>query len=126
MLRVLPLLLLLAVPAFAQDEPVVLLDQSVCAHAADYKPGVDVRGRAVMSADLPDADYGAELSDSVAVTLKLDLAEKLGIPTWMLTSEAQIGTLTREQDGRLLLNGKPLGKPSQADLVALCRHNQAR
>ena len=115
-----------AAPVYAQDGPSVLLDSSVCAEGARYQPGIDVRGKPVAPADLDDADMGDELMESINVTLKLDIAQKLGIPTQMLTGEAQIGTITRAENGDLLLNGKKLSRPSAVEIAALCQQGSTR
>ncbi len=99
----------------------VLVDSSLCPNSAEYRSGVDVNGKPVTPADLEDSDdFGAGFSEAMTVTLKLDLAQRLGIPTGGATAEAEIGTLTRSKNGELHLNGKRISKPSAADLRVLC------
>lgn len=111
----------LAAPALADDGPMVLVDSSLCPPGAAYTPGVDVDGKAVTLADLEDSDdYGAGFAEAMTITLKVDLAQRLGVPSGGTTPEAEIGTLTKAKNGELLLNGKSLGRPSPADLKVLC------
>jgi hypothetical protein len=119
-------LALLSAPAFADEGPMVLVDSALCPNAAEYRPGVDVNGKAVTPADLEDSDdYGAGFAEAMTITLKVDLAKRLGIPSGGTTPEAEVGTLTRAKNGDLLLNGKKLGRPSAADLKALCAQASA-
>ncbi len=87
-----------------------------------YKPGVDVKGRAVVPADLPGSAGSSLSTERFEIPLTLDLARRLGVkaPTAGLPGNMEIGRMTLD-GGRLLLNGQPLGGASEAELVALCR-----
>lgn len=92
-----------------------------------YKPGVDVKGRAVAPADLPGSAGSSLSTERFEIPLTLDLARRLGVkiptaglPTAGLPGNMEIGRMTLD-GGRLLLNGQPLGGASEAELVALCR-----
>ncbi|RJF84925.1 hypothetical protein D3877_10680 [Azospirillum cavernae] len=92
-----------------------------------YKPGVDVKGRAVAPADLPGSAGSSLSTERFEIPLTLDLARRLGVklptaglPTAGLPGAMEIGRMTLD-GGRLLLNGQPLGGASEAELVALCR-----
>ncbi len=121
---VLPLLGLIAFPALAEEGAMVQVDSSVCLESADYVPsrdtayvpGRDVDGKPVVSADVDDSDFGDDFAETVTVTLKEDLAQRLGIPTGPLNAEAQIGTLSRGKNNELLLNGKSLGRKNTREL----------
>jgi len=75
----------------------------------NYKPGVDVRGKAVTPADLPT--LGAiQAPDEIVIDFGLDLAGRYGFGAATLF-DATAGIATIEYDlesGALTFNGKPL------------------
>lgn len=133
-------MLLLAVPAFAQqaytpmppDENVALPNTPVvtwdrfCRKLADhhpssnvdYQPGVDVHGRQVASADLP---RGADLNlpNSYRMFITSEQASKLGldIPGTPLATDALIGEVLVGLDGRVTFNGEPI---QNEQVIAIC------
>ncbi|OYQ33410.1 hypothetical protein CHU95_13430 [Niveispirillum lacus] len=85
----------------------------------EYKPGVDVHGKPVAPADLPDG-YAIEVPTSIDIAITADIARRFGIATNNLyRGEAQIGTVT-VQGNQVLFNGKPMQSAAEADLIALC------
>lgn len=93
--------------------------------AADvaYKPGVDVHGRSVASADLPGQ---ARITgpNEIAINLTVDVLQQYGVPADSLLSpsgEASVGTVKYDiAAGRLTYNGQPLSDPEQDALAAAC------
>lgn len=86
-----------------------------------YRPGLDVRGQAVVPADL--AGGGAlEVPSDITVTLEVDLVERFGGPQSLedLRANAPIGVLEL-RDGRAHFNGQPLDPETEANLRARCR-----
>lgn len=119
--------------------PSIVVDRAVCralprhvpAPDVAYQPGVDAQGRAVAPADLPPADLAgsggaadtaAALGlDRIQIDLTRDLAGRFGIPVDSLyRTEAYIGLVTVE-NGRVTLNGNPLGPVATEELVLVCR-----
>ncbi|MFM2041743.1 MAG: hypothetical protein RLY86_319 [Pseudomonadota bacterium] len=114
--------------------PSIVVDRAVCralprhvpAPDVAYQPGVDGQGRAVAPADLPGsggaADTAAALGlDRIQIDLTRDLAGRFGIPVDSLyRTEAYIGLVTVE-NGRVTLNGNPLGPAATEELVLVCR-----
>ena len=123
----------LATAALARDEPADTLVISardcrrlVIAHepAADvaYQPGVDVRGRPVVPADLGGA-LRVRPPDPVVIDIVIPLFTFLGPHTPPLTEDAGVyaGTVVLE-GGRLYYDGQPLDDPVTAAIAAQCRH----
>lgn len=107
----------------------IVLTEAQCAGlvqhqpAADvaYKPGVDVKGRAVAPADLSASQIALPKEYSIPITV--DLQKRLGIPAdpnQYQTSDFTVGTVTLKE-GRAYFNGKPLQDDSTARLAALCQ-----
>ena len=92
--------------------------------AADvaYQPGVDVRGRPVVGADLnPAPQFG--VPDSVAFDLSVDL-KKFGIASAspLFQPNFKLGEVRMDvASGRVLYNGQPLGNPELEALREACR-----
>ncbi len=84
----------------------------------EYKPGVDVQGRAVAPADLPGSG-GVALPQTIEIGITVDLAERFGLPKTLYGSEAYLGTVTVDGN-RVLFNGKPVTPDAEQELVALC------
>lgn len=113
---------------FAQlESPTIRVDPAACRYVTrhqpsadvEYKPGVDVHGKPVAPADLPDG-YALDLPKSIDIVLTADIARRFGITTNNLyKGEAQIGTVT-VQGNQVLFNGKPMQPAAEADLIALC------
>lgn len=136
-------LILLAVPASAvaatcnyqpePDPPIpeITITKVACQYLArhqmaanaEYEPGVDVEGRAVVAADLPDTKDRLKLPETITVEIAPALAHWLPnqeVPYESLKlSRVNLGTITMT-GGVLTFNGQPLGSSRQSDLLALC------
>ena len=93
--------------------------------AADvaYKPGVDVRGRPVKSANL-DGDKQIDLPAVIAIPLHVPLGNllKKGSSTPVDASEVGVGVVTVDRKtGEVMYEGKSLGNAEPQQMVAACR-----
>lgn len=93
--------------------------------AADvaYQPGVNVRGDAVVPADL-GGGLEIELPERVSVAITVDLADRLGIPVGgdaNFSGDAHIGLVEVAPDGRAWFNGQPLADPAAVELSRVCQ-----
>jgi hypothetical protein len=87
-----------------------------------YKPGVDVRGRAVAPADL-DGGVRIKPPEELTIPITIDLQKRLGIPVdpkQYQTQNFTVGTVTWK-DGRGYFNGQPLQSEESARLAELCQ-----
>ena len=91
-----------------------------------YVPGVDVRGRPVVRADL-GGGYDIFAPDEVNIDIRLDIAERLGLggedfangASALLSGEGVVGRVTvRGND--IYWNGNILARDSHAALSAAC------
>ena len=120
-------------PADAQETR-VRITKADCSRLVKYtaspgvahQPGIDAHGRAVIPADL-DSGPGFETAGHYLVSLEVDLAERLGIPSGPsnFDADAEIG-LIEVREERTYLNGRPLQSEGQAELAALCRQAESR
>jgi hypothetical protein len=87
-----------------------------------YQPGVDVRGRPVVGADLnPAPQFG--VPDTVAFDIAVDL-KKYGIASAspLFQPNFKLGDVRMDvASGRVLYNGQPLGNPELEALRDACR-----
>jgi hypothetical protein len=90
-----------------------------------YQSGVDVHGKPVASADLPDSPQ-MQLPDQVKIPLTFDLAKTLNLDTSAYPynqfgkgTEVQLGELTVE-GSTVMFNGKPITSAQQERLAVLC------
>jgi hypothetical protein len=122
-------LALAATPAAAGGY--VTLSENDCARLArhypagdvTYRPGRDVRGKAVVPADL-EPGSGLILPDAVIIPIELDLFERYGIPanSTNFKGDVFIGEVVVEvATGRALFNGQPLQSDAEAELAARCQ-----
>lgn len=131
-------LAVLASPAAAEsqkDETVaVVVDGRTClgltevsdargiapADGGAYRPGTDVRGRAVVPAEGPGggADWSG-LADTLKINVEVDLVERYGtaLPSG---STLPLGTIEL-RDGRAWFNGQPLAGHDREALWQACR-----
>lgn len=106
------------------------------APGVEYRPGVDVRGRPVVPADL---NQGFTLDErDIVIEVGADLARRLdssaargsrtttvrrpagtALPQSAFGTGVSVGILTFEA-GQLLFNGRPLNDPFEEELAALC------
>ncbi len=121
---------ILLLPALAQAAAKIVVSEKDCRYlvrhtpSADvaYKPGVDVRGNSVKSADLdggyqqldlPD-DYSFDITHKVFGALK-HKAAKLG------DSAVKLGRVTVSRNGSVKFNGKLLTPKEKHAVAAACR-----
>lgn len=106
-------------PAFCQALVKHVPDPDV-----DYRPGVDVNGKPVTPADLPDTNT-FQIQQPITIPLTADLFKFLNLPTTsfpyntMTRTDIQLGTLTIDGD-KVLYNGQPLTSEQQENLAVLC------
>ncbi len=81
-----------------------------------YQGGVDVYGRPVASADLPGG--GGGFAGPVGTNILVDPARRTNIPG--VRQETYVGTVTVDQSGRAMMNGRPLDGPQPGSIAALC------
>lgn len=119
-------LVLTATPAVAQQVTITGIDcRKLARHtpAPDvaYRPGVDVRGRAVAPADINAAPQ-IRVPETITFDAAVDL-RRFGIPQTspLFQPNVSIGRVDVLQDGRVLFNGERLGDPEVAALEELCR-----
>lgn len=88
---------------------------------AEYKPGVDVRGRKVVPADLGG---GAQwkVPDVITIDIGIDLEEKYGLGAGgKYTGEAVVAEVeVNSRTGEVTIDGKPLEDPLEAAIAAAC------
>ncbi len=116
--------LLISLPSIAQDKPYV--DSAFCNalvkhhNSAEYKAGVNVHGKAVVSADLNNSQ-SIDIPDEYSFPLTVDIAEymEMDIPAGLIGS-ARIGSLVVKKDGSVLFNNKSLDDNSTNALKSLC------
>lgn len=102
--------------------------QALIKHTPDadvaYQPGVDVRGKPVVPADL-DSNVQIQLPEEISIPLTVDLMQFLKMDSSALPASAmtrndiQLGTLTLRGD-QVFYNGKPLTNAQQDNLAVLC------
>ena len=128
-LPALALALAASAPAGAQN---IVVDSAACrslvAHqpAPDvaYRPGIDVRGRPVVGADLNPAP--PFLPPTFAFDLNADLAPFLPPGSRLSLPQMGVGRVTIGPDGRVMFNGQPVGQGDSAALAAACRRATTR
>lgn len=89
-----------------------ILCQSLPAYQADtgveYRPGVDVRGRAVAPADLK-APLSAGMGEVVQIPVTVDLVQRFNLyPFFGIELKPDIGMVSVHSDGRVEYNGQNL------------------
>ncbi len=87
---------------------------------ADYKPGVDARGKKVKGADLPGGSP-IKLPETISIDIGIDLDKKYGLGSGgKYTGEGKVGTVTVKGD-KVFFNGQPLDQRDQAAIAEACR-----
>lgn len=129
---------LLGFSAFARDvagEAVISSDacQAIQGHTPDasvaYVPGVDVDGRAVAPADLPDSGSLTMSEQDIAIDLRVPLSQFFAIPAGLqpVIGDALIGVgQVTLRDGTPYLGDKRLTGPQQNALAQACAEALAR
>ena len=91
--------------------------------AADvaFQPGIDVRGRPVVPADLPGA-VAVTPPSTFIIPIEIDLVDRLGLlPSAPgFEADALIGTVLYD-NGQIFFNGQPLIDPLQTAIAEACR-----
>lgn len=127
------LLLSLAAPALAQAPATTkvqvtaadcrrLFTEHRAAPDVAYKPGVDVRGRPVVGADLNPAPQ-IKVPDTVAMDIAIDVS-RYGVPvnSPLYQPNIKLGEVRMDlASGKVLYNGEPLGNPELEALREACR-----
>jgi hypothetical protein len=95
------------------------LDPQACKNlSAAYQPGVDVRGKPVVPADI--APPVVAMPEKFSFDVNIDVAKQVGLPVPPGTEmQARVGTVTYDK-GVLTFNGKPLDSGTEANIRALC------
>jgi hypothetical protein len=90
--------------------------------SADYKPGVDVHGKKVKSADLPDPNK-IVLPDELSFDISPKIYQLLGAtpPTGLEDTAVTVGTVTVKKGGAVFFNGKRLNRRTRSELKKLCK-----
>ena len=104
------------------------LVQHVASADVAFKPGVDVRGNAVVPADL-NGPQQIPAPDVITFPLTLDLADRLGISLGDgvdILARPVIGDVAITSDGRVFFNGQPLTSDDQFVLAQKCQRIGAR
>jgi hypothetical protein len=125
--------LFLLVPGLALAERKIVISEKNCRYLVRhtprddvaYKPGVDVRGKPVKSADLDGGyqldlpeDYSFDITHKVFGALK-HKAGKLG------DSAITLGRVTVSRNGSVKFNGKLLTRKEKHAVAAACRERKA-
>lgn len=88
--------------------------------SAEYKPGVDVRGKKVKEADLPGGSP-IKLPETISIDIGFDLDKKYGLGSGgKYTGESVIGKVTVKGD-KVYWDGKPLDSGDQAAIAEACQ-----
>jgi hypothetical protein len=123
-------------PAFSADQEAVTPKVTIAARdcrrlvkyrsqkEAEYKPGVDVRGKKVAHADV-EGSPKIKIPDEITFDLSASLAKyfaKPGVENPILTSEGIIGKIKYNTiTGKLYFDGQPLTDPAADEIVVMCR-----
>ena len=89
---------------------------------AEYKPGVDVRGKAVAPADLPGTNT-LKLPESFEFDITLQVFERLGIavPQGLNETQLTVGKVSVGKNGVITFNGEPVDGSEEAAIAAACQ-----
>ncbi|MES2729657.1 MAG: hypothetical protein V4621_06120 [Pseudomonadota bacterium] len=111
------LALFMAFPSWAEDVTVdVQLCRDMVSHVPGndvaYRPGVDVKGKPVIAADVQTSQDFNFLKTIQEIPLSVDLARRLNINTTGLEMETPLPPLHLRPDGRVFWNGQDLTQQS--------------
>lgn len=86
-----------------------------------YQPGVDVRGKPVVPADVGGSP-AIKVPENFTIDITVKLDERFGMPATpdLYKPEANIGVVTVEGD-KAYFNGQPLATESINELAEICR-----
>jgi len=93
--------------------------------SADYKPGVDVHGRKVKPADLPDPNK-IVIPEELSFDISPKIYQLLGVtaPTGLEDTAVKVGTVTVKKGGGVYFNGKRLNYRTRKELTKWCREQR--
>ena len=120
---------LLALPADAQQSRIVVSMedcQRLVRHSpsadVEYKPGVDVHGKAVAPADL-GGSRPVKLRETFEFDITLQVFERLGITVakGLDESELTVGTVSVDKRGNVSFNGERLDGTQEAAIAEACQ-----
>ena len=87
---------------------------------ADYKPGVDARGKKVEGADLPGGSP-IKLPETISIDIGIDLDKKYGLGSGgKYTGEGVVGKVTVKGD-KVFFNEQPLDQRDRAAIAEACQ-----
>lgn len=124
--------LVFALPGWAQDTNKLRVSRQDCARlvqagpvgakSAEYQPGVDVKGRRVAPADLPDnPNTQIKLPETVTIDMGFNLYDKYGLgPGGLYKGEGKLGTVSVRGD-KVYFNDRLLGNADQSAVIEACR-----
>ncbi|MBM3566126.1 MAG: hypothetical protein FJX42_08440 [Alphaproteobacteria bacterium] len=88
--------------------------------SADYKPGVDARGKPVKGADAPGSSP-IKMPESISIDIGFDLDKKYGLGSGgKYTGEGKVGKVTVKGD-KVYFNDQLLEQADQAAIAEACR-----
>ena len=88
--------------------------------SADYKPGVDARGKKVEGADLPGGSP-IKLPETISIDIGIDLEKKYGLGAGgKYTGEGVVGKVTVKGD-KVFFNDQPLDQRDRAAIAEACQ-----
>lgn len=110
----------------AEKKPVPEIDPALCSRVVeyqkpagvDYKPGVDVKGKPVVEADLNPSPV--KMPDNISFNITIDVAQYLGLPTPGLEGLVNVGTINVDKGGKMTFNGEPMEGHAAKALRELC------
>ena len=92
----------------------------------NYVPGVDVDGKAVVSADL-NSGPPINLPKMVKIPITVDLASRFGLPSEYLSDNMNVGNAkVQVKDGRAMFNGRPLSSDATHALARACQRGMGK
>lgn len=110
------------VPAMADTSVLCSVRNSY--KGADYKPGVDVKGKPVVSADLAPAPMA--VPKSMTIPLTIDMAQSFNsVMPAGAKMEAQVGTVDIMQNGAVMINGKDVTGAADAVCSTMAKQKAA-
>lgn len=127
------LLLVLLFTSSAAKADMLMIDDTAC-HAivrhvpdagVEYKPGVDVRGKPVVEADLNPSPV--KLPEIIRFDLTADVLKHAGMtPPEGLEGKAVVGQVEIRKDGKMFFDGQPMEGEAEAALQSLCADKIAK
>jgi hypothetical protein len=95
--------------------------------SAEYKPGVDVRGRPVAPADVPGSRQ-IKIPDRFEFDITVKVYEAIGAiaPKGLGDTNLTVGRVAIDAMGAVTFNGEPLGDAAEAAIAEACRELLAR